>query len=833
MTEESGTSRVHEILQHGLAYLQRGWWLVAIPDGSKAPRTEDWNTVSELIDTPDKLVDRLARGAINIGLYHKESMTVAFDVDHEPLTRVMFEEFGLDYQAIVGAGMRIWSREGRDKVLFRCGVDDLHLTKINWPQKENPSKVFTLFELRGGNCQDVLPPSIHPETKQPYRWYEGAEPWSFEGDLPMIPADLLEFWLKLQDRDSGLREEISNACPWKVKHEGRRYTQKARAAPKSGNDDVVGQFNAANDIGAMLESAGYKRKGRRYLAPSSSTTIPGVVVLGDKCYSHHGSDILADGYAHDAFDLLVMLHHSGDFRAAVKDAAGQLGIGREGRADVDADGVIDMSAVMAAQEKRAAVVRDSRTENEPAISAYVGGSGGGADQLYPARLLSPPGMVGRVARWILETAYLPQPVMAVAGAFTLLGTVLGRKVALEMQAARSNLYFVCLAHSGFGKEHVRNCIKQALKDAVLTDLISGEEIASATGLLNSARARPVGVFLMDEMGAWLAALASKNASGHEKAIPEALKKLFSSTTQEMGGTAYADQKMNPLKPIPYPVISLYGTTTPGVFYSSITPEAIAGGFLNRLMVLEAPDLPPTEQEEANLWGTPGAITEWLKAARAIYPGIVDDGSQPLRIPLAPMAKTLLTNFTAELRAKAISMRSDPAKAGLVDLWARAREHAMKLALVLSIGMEEDATRLAALGASRHIEIDSMSMGWAIEFVRFTTERTEIAAATRMGSGDAEKLAQAILHILVDKPHDVDGGCLESHLSKASRLFKGKTGQERDVAFDMLRRDGSAFSAKLGVGGSVRWYAAGRVPGTAIRVVERDKRDSEKSLAKMN
>ena len=53
----------------------------------------------------------------------------------------------------------------------------------------------TVYELRcattgGLTVQDVLPPSIHPETKQPYRW-AGAGNWT---RLPAIPQALLDLW---------------------------------------------------------------------------------------------------------------------------------------------------------------------------------------------------------------------------------------------------------------------------------------------------------------------------------------------------------------------------------------------------------------------------------------------------------------------------------------------------------------------------------------------------------------------------------------------------------------------------------------------------------------
>jgi putative DNA primase/helicase len=81
----------------------------------------------------------------------------------------------------------------------------------------------------------------------------------------------------------------------------------------------------------VLERNGYRRsrgKRNRWIAPSSSTGIPGVLVFADgRCYSHHeGSDRLADRHAHDAFSAMCALEHGGDFTAALRAARHELGL---------------------------------------------------------------------------------------------------------------------------------------------------------------------------------------------------------------------------------------------------------------------------------------------------------------------------------------------------------------------------------------------------------------------------------------------------------------------------------------------------------------------------
>jgi P4 family phage/plasmid primase-like protien len=113
--------------------------------------------------------------------------------------------------------------------------------------------------------------------------------------------------------------------------------QKSRhVKPATGEGSVIEAFNAAHDVGAILESAGYIRKGRtRWLYPESTTGNPAVRLLPDsdrpRIFSDHGSDPLNDGHGHDAFDLFRILEHGGDTRVAVREAAALLGMSRAGQ----------------------------------------------------------------------------------------------------------------------------------------------------------------------------------------------------------------------------------------------------------------------------------------------------------------------------------------------------------------------------------------------------------------------------------------------------------------------------------------------------------------------
>ncbi len=93
-----------------------------------------------------------------------------------------------------------------------------------------------------------------------------------------------------------------------------------------GQVSVIDAFNEAYDVGAILTSHGYIRRGKRYQSPTSTSRMAGINVLKcrdgkDRIYSHHNSDLLNTGRAHDAFDVYAILEHGGDHWRAVQAAA--------------------------------------------------------------------------------------------------------------------------------------------------------------------------------------------------------------------------------------------------------------------------------------------------------------------------------------------------------------------------------------------------------------------------------------------------------------------------------------------------------------------------------
>jgi hypothetical protein len=259
---------------------------------------------------------------LNVGLLHSASGTCAVDIDNVEYTRMIFEELGIDFDALMQSAPQIVGRENRGKLLFNA-PSDLVMRKISWPTKDDPRRTEVVFELRAGPVQDVLPPSIHPDTGRPYRW-EGRSIWD---GLPELPEQLLTIWRQWDL----FRPQMMGICPW--------VERETRPSPKprtpSDGPSVIDAFNAAHDIRGLLIQYGYKQTGKdRFLSPNSTTKLAGCIVFDDgRAFSHHQSDPFDEKHSFDAFEAYCQYEHQGNVKEAVKAAAALLNLNEKPRVE--------------------------------------------------------------------------------------------------------------------------------------------------------------------------------------------------------------------------------------------------------------------------------------------------------------------------------------------------------------------------------------------------------------------------------------------------------------------------------------------------------------------
>jgi putative DNA primase/helicase len=168
--------------------------LVAIPSGKKGPSETGWNLPENTITS----ADRAAFLTGNVGLAHaycKPNPTAALDIDDIGLAEVWLGERGVDLNELLDAenAVQIISgKVGRAKLLYHlpAGTPPVETIQIKDGDSGKMILEFRCASSNGLTVQDVLPPSIHPETGAPYMW-GGKGHWC---DLPENPVMLMEIW---------------------------------------------------------------------------------------------------------------------------------------------------------------------------------------------------------------------------------------------------------------------------------------------------------------------------------------------------------------------------------------------------------------------------------------------------------------------------------------------------------------------------------------------------------------------------------------------------------------------------------------------------------------
>lgn len=732
------TQTNNDNLSEALSYLELGFNLCSLAPNTKKPFLNDWNSEKNLINTKEKA--QKAWGEFKdrgIGLVHEMSGTCTLDIDHVEYFSMLINEMGIETSAWKRVEI-VSGKNNKSKLLFRIPDSDFDFKKkvINWKDSEN-GKPVCVFELRAGKVQDVLPPSIHPDTLEEYQWRNRPSRFC---DIPELPQELIEIWKNWD----AYKTQMLNACPWS---DDLVFSPPSKERKFIEDDDnVIKAFNDAHDARSMLELNGYKKIGKRMRAPSSSTRIAGVVFFDDgRFYSHHGSCVFGDGFAHDCFDIFLKLEHNDDISSAIRSAAEMLGIEKKDKADDDLP-VIDFDKLSKS---------DSIKNDEESFA-------------IPEHLLNPPKILNVIKDWQLETARRSQPVFAVNAALSFISTIAAQKVETET-GLQTNIYFVSLGGTGSGKEHGRKCIKQLLNAVNRTEHLGSEEIASGQGLLTSVANNPTALFQLDEFGDFMRHV-NDDKGGHKRSIITNLMKLFSSAGTILGGTAYADSSNKPSRNIEYPCVNLHATSTQSRFFDNVSSDDALSGYLNRLIICETNNSLPQRNRRAKKKKVPQQVLDWYSDFSTFVSKSAGNlsakmGDNPHTVEITKDAYSIFDDIADLVDRKIIENE----KNGFAALWNRVEEHIFKVSLVLSV----------ACSPSQPV-IDAQCAEWSRDYVIFWLNRTITSCKVNINDGIFDKACKQVIEVIKSNPKF---GASLRELTQQSRAFRALNG--KSMRFDVL------------------------------------------------
>lgn len=551
---------------------------------------------------------------------------------------------------------------------------------------EGEKKPIRAVDLLAKGRQTVLPPTIHPQTEQPYVWIDDDSLADLEPqDLAELPLDVSEKiatalepfgfteeevkrdFIGVEAGDSVWREikdlALANLDMW-VPDLGIPLAKRSPTGTYRG---------AAVWRGGDGFNVSFHRDGIRDMAQDMGLTPIDVVMK-----SRGMSDMDALAWLKNKLDYVDPWLPNIDFIGLVRNMyakKGQLVVDEQDLIDEQPEPITQNVAVADAEQ-----TDDTQEEAEDEKAVIVSSDG------LPTHLCEVPGLVGQIVSWLNKTARNPSPTLNLGAALTYVGALAGRRYE-GPTGLRSNVYVVGLAPSGFGKEHPRAGVKSlASATGTLAKFFGGNKISSSSALRNRVKQNPSLVYMIDEFGGFMRKVTSPKSGNHEKEIAEDLLEMTGTAASIFMGADYAQ---NLAEPIHNPNVCIYGTSTPDAFWKALASGSVADGFLPRFIMLDAGIQRPEPRDPLmSVSKPPNALIEAIQDF-AVHKfggklnGIVSTGQMsmtPIHAEWGDGAKRVFDRLVDRM-----FRTMDTGQKDMEPIYARVAENSMRLALIVAAG----------------------------------------------------------------------------------------------------------------------------------------------------
>jgi hypothetical protein len=603
-----------------------------------------------------------------------------------------------------------------------------------------------VVELLSSGTYTVMPPSIHPDTKQPYVWVTPDTLLDLNSsELTTLPVD----FIKNVDELFGYKEKIIN---FNDKYDGElpELSEIEKALSFIPSMDYATWITIGMALQHNYGDAAYNawdawsRKAPNY-------TEKGMQYKWNSFGKYSGNPVSIGTIYHSAVGYGYIIKHEPEFIIPAD-------------FKLIANGIDLMTGKKEIVDKILILENDDINELE-----------------FPKHLLdNAPGLPGEIAAWINSTSRQRQPILALGAGICASGTIMAHRVKSDSNL-RTNFMALGLAESSTGKNHARNCIKSLFFNANLENLTIGKA-ASDTGLINRLYDNnSVGIALMDEIGREMQSLTSKGAGSHESRLLTLLMEIYSEAGTYYDGKCYANAENS--KKLIQPLLNIYATSVPKRFFDSMTSDEAIDGFLARWLIFQSHDIDPPLQEHANIDNIPKDLMDNVMYIRnmPIYAPVNHTAGnnfavqtpipQPKVIHYTGGAEDILREFSEACNKKRIA---EIKRGGLLaPIWGRSREHAIKLALVAH--------------PYRYSVIDSVTMQWACEVAMHLSHVAIKAIGDNVADTEHEKLLNKVRNVIKRWCDRNKGQYLNHHqLCNLVRFIKGR---ERNEILQQLYESG--------------------------------------------
>lgn len=604
--------------------------------------------------------------------------------------------------------------------------------------------VLTGFDTR----QTVVPPSIHPDTRQPYSWTRGPVP---AAELPV-----------LTDEDMEAIEEALEQCGWS--REGRTAVRSDRTTRTSTDIDpdslwsevkaaAMGNLSAwvpALDLyGCRPARGGYEAVATWRPSCSGRPIAERKLNLSIQT---SGIKDFGTNYTYSAIDLVMAARDCGQpeatdwlrERLGLKDdsVVVALGVG----STVSTPSMPAPISMDASDHDLPEPLRPKPSAPKPAEIApqtartpdNIGFEVGAqlpqtaSDGELPDHLTRPPGLLGALTDWIADSARKPQRGGALLAALEIVGTAAGRTFSGPTKTG-THTYGLFLAPSGAAKDHPLKCIDRVLRASTMGQHVGPGEFMSMSALISRLNRQPLTLTCIDEFGGYLGRINGRKASPHEKAITRTLRSAWGSSFDTMQTPEWAGRVG---EPIFSPALSIYGVSTHEEFFENLDGGDVFNGFLNRFLIISTHRRIEEREPLVDKLEVPENITADLvqiyTAAGPMLRATSSNGQSDGPLMVVPWA-------SPDARAAYMAFgRSCESREDSV-FFTRSAEMAQRLATIRAIGINPTSP-----------SVTLADMQWGIQLALFSAEQTVAMARSYMSENPLQADTQRVLRIIRER-----------------------------------------------------------------------------------
>lgn len=345
----------------------------------------------------------------------------------------------------------------------------------------------------------------------------------------------------------------------------------------------------------------------------------------------------------------------------------------------------------------------------------------------------PLGILADMAAYYNATSGNDQPLFAVQTALAIASTVCARSFKSNY-GNFSSMYFLNIAKSSTGKEHVKSTIQSILSAADCVDLLVGEGYTSKGAVFSALLGKPRHLTIIDEFGRFMEA-ARKAGNSMQMEMNTQLMQAISGVGGIMQSQVYSSmtggkEKTSKAEAVYNPAITLAAMTTPSTFWDNMDVNAIKDGFLNRF-VIAISDTPRTIRKHKEPVEVPQKIIDWIK--------IVHDRKPEIDIATQKQTQELLTitqnafDMQEGFQQECINVSNELEAYGMAEISGRTNEMAMRIALINALARNPRAEF-----------IDDTDMQWGIDYMRNRLTRLVGDLRGRISGSEYEKAKMEIL-----------------------------------------------------------------------------------------